>query len=283
MERPRLLRMFRLSTSAGRSVVSARSIVCTRSTVSDVMPWPVRMIVTSSSRSRSAKATSPGSPYSVTRLPRTWISASKAPSMIPRNSSPGPSRLTMLMLFGTTTVWRVALAGRSPWWLVSVMDARAGGLSFGVVGSSMLREPRGPSQRVTWLHGEGARLGRGRRRAAVLVRRPAPPRGRPPDGPEPPRPGRRDPRLRRAAGLHQADAPGGRLGDAGRLRAARAVRGDAGALPVLSAARPELAKAGRPAPGRVVPATDEEVASPALATRPTGVRTLHSTDRSALV
>ena len=58
IERPRLLRMLRLSTSAGRSVVSARSIASTRSTVSLVTPWPVRMIATSSSSSRSARAIS---------------------------------------------------------------------------------------------------------------------------------------------------------------------------------------------------------------------------------
>ena len=107
IDRPRLLRMLSESTSAGRSVVSARSICRTRSTVSVVTPWPVRMIATSSSSSRSARATSPGSPRMVIRLPRTWISASKLRSMSPRCSSPGPSRLTMLMLLGTTTVCRV--------------------------------------------------------------------------------------------------------------------------------------------------------------------------------
>ncbi len=117
MVRPRLDRMLRESTSAGRSVVSARSIEITRSTVSGLIPWPVRMIVTSSSRARSASATSAGSPRRVTWLPRTWMSASNACSIILRCSSRGPSRATMLMLLGTTTVCRVALSAL----LVSVM------------------------------------------------------------------------------------------------------------------------------------------------------------------
>ena len=39
-----------MSTSAGRSLVSARSIAMLRSTASAVSPWPVRTIVTSSSK-----------------------------------------------------------------------------------------------------------------------------------------------------------------------------------------------------------------------------------------
>ena len=37
--------MLRLSTSAGRSVVSVRSSSMARSTVSEVIPWPVRRMV----------------------------------------------------------------------------------------------------------------------------------------------------------------------------------------------------------------------------------------------
>ncbi len=151
IERPRLLRMFRLSTSAGRSVVSARSMWSTRSTVSTVTPWPVRMIVTSSSRSRSARAISPGSPVSVTWLPRTCTSALNAFSRRARCSSPGPRRLTMLMLFGTTTTCLVLGGGLLDLRLVVVhalvavghgCPRRAASLVGDVMGErlSMLRE-----------------------------------------------------------------------------------------------------------------------------------------------
>ena len=77
-----------------------------------------------------------GLAVSVIRLPRTWTSASKARSMRARCSSPGPRRLTMLMLLGTTTTcwWCRVPGSRAGWaavqrWWLSVMDARAGGLS----------------------------------------------------------------------------------------------------------------------------------------------------------
>ena len=132
MVRPRLDRMFSESTSAGRSVVSARSMAMTRSTVSGVTPWPVRMIVTSSSSTRSASATSAGSPRRVTWLPRTWMSASNAFSISRRCSSPGPSRATMLMLLGTTTVCRVWSGGSR--WLGAGQGARLAGLGHGCPG-----------------------------------------------------------------------------------------------------------------------------------------------------
>ncbi len=111
------------STSAGRSDVEvwARSIASTRSTTSGVMPWPVRRIATSSSMSFSASSSSWGSPLRVTRLPRTWTWTPNCFSMMPRCSSPGPKSVTMSMLFGTTTVCRVAVIGVG---VESVMDAR---------------------------------------------------------------------------------------------------------------------------------------------------------------
>src|SRR6478752_140165 len=234
--------MLRLSTSAGRSVVSARSMVCTRSTVSLVRPWPVRMIVTSSSSRRSARATSPGSPTIETRLPRTWISASNAPSMIPRNSSPGPSRLTMLMLLGTTTVCLVVG--------VSVMRPVRAALSIGTVWRWLRHfhatgaASRGPAScgvRLRHAGREGSRRGLGRRarpargRAAVLVRRSAPAGGRPTHGADPPGARGRDPGLRGTAGLDEDPPPGRRLGAAGDLRSPRGARRDAAVLRLLAA------------------------------------------------
>ena len=90
MVRPRLLRMLRLSTSAGRSCVSVRSMPMERSTVSAVSPWPVRTMATSSSSSRSTSATSAGAPVTVSWLPRAWTAASNASSTMRRYSSPGP-------------------------------------------------------------------------------------------------------------------------------------------------------------------------------------------------
>jgi len=63
--RPRLLKMLRLSTSAGRSFVSVRSIAIARSTVSGVIPWPVAMMAANSSIRRSTSATSADSPRRV--------------------------------------------------------------------------------------------------------------------------------------------------------------------------------------------------------------------------
>src|SRR5690349_23354416 len=76
------------------------------------------------------------------RLPRTWTSAAKDRSMRARCSSPGQSRLTMLMLLGTTTaclvVWG-ATARPPPCWM-SVMDAPHGAAFRSVMNHSMLRD-----------------------------------------------------------------------------------------------------------------------------------------------
>ena len=49
----------------------------------------------------TARATPDGSPLRVTSLPRTWMSASRSRSRMRRNSSRGPSTLTMPMEAGT--------------------------------------------------------------------------------------------------------------------------------------------------------------------------------------
>ena len=147
--------MFSDSTSAGRSVVSARSIVITRSTVSGLIPCPVRMMVTSSSSIRSARATSAGSPRRVIWLPRTCRSASNAFSMSERCSSPGPSSATMLMLVGTTTTCWVPRAPP----VTGVDGVGLADLSHGCLGGG------GPSVRRCWrpqcYGGRGRALGLG--------------------------------------------------------------------------------------------------------------------------
>src|SRR5687768_16776424 len=62
------------------------------------------MMATSSSRSRSTRAASPGAPVTVMTLPRAWMRASNDDSMRRRNSSAGPKRATASTLAGTVKV-----------------------------------------------------------------------------------------------------------------------------------------------------------------------------------
>src|SRR5215207_1299935 len=95
--------MLAVRTSAGRSLVRARSMAMVRSTASGESPCPVRRTATISSSARSASAMSPGSPVMVISLPRTSTSTSGYDCSTTRsNSSPEPSRLTIGTLEGTT-------------------------------------------------------------------------------------------------------------------------------------------------------------------------------------
>ena len=99
--------MLRVSTSAGRSLVSARSMRDRRARRSRRSgPDRCGPSSTSSSISRSTRATSPRSPATLISLPRTWMSASNSRSMMPRNSSRGPRTATTGTLLGITIVCR---------------------------------------------------------------------------------------------------------------------------------------------------------------------------------
>ena len=93
--RPRADRMPTVSTSAGRTPRSARSMAAVRSTASAVRSVPLRSNSTSSSKSAVTKAVSAGFPVAVISLPRTWMSALNSRSITCSSSSPEPSRLTI--------------------------------------------------------------------------------------------------------------------------------------------------------------------------------------------
>src|SRR5699024_7283833 len=109
---PRLDRMFIVSTCAGRSVVALVRMAMARSTASAVSGWSDEAIWVSSSRRRSASATSPGLPVIVIRLPRTCTSTCGKPASIAvSTSSRCPSRATMGTCSGTVIWWRTWPAG----------------------------------------------------------------------------------------------------------------------------------------------------------------------------
>ena len=88
--------MFIVRTSAGRSRVWLRSIEIDRSTASRLSGWPTSMMTSSSSMSRSTRATSELTPRSEISLPRTCTSSSgNARSMVRSSSSRGPRRVTI--------------------------------------------------------------------------------------------------------------------------------------------------------------------------------------------
>ena len=95
MVRPRADKMPTVSTSAGRTPRSARSMAAVRSTASAVRSVPLRSSSTSSSKSAVTRAVSAGFPVAVISLPRTWMSASNSRSITCSSSSPEPSRLTI--------------------------------------------------------------------------------------------------------------------------------------------------------------------------------------------
>src|SRR3954454_15961333 len=95
--------MLCVSTSAGRVSWPERSVSIdtVRSTASAVRPWPVRRTVTSSVMTSMATSTAAGGPDRVISLPRTCTPAVRSRSRIRRNSSRGPSRLTISIDTGT--------------------------------------------------------------------------------------------------------------------------------------------------------------------------------------
>lgn len=103
MVRPREDRMSRDRTSAGRSV-AIRSMWMLRSTASGDSSAPEPTNSISSSKRRTTTPLSSGLPVMVISLPRTWMSALKAPSMTRRSSSPDPRRLTIGCPSGMTTL-----------------------------------------------------------------------------------------------------------------------------------------------------------------------------------
>src|SRR3954464_7009333 len=92
---PRRDRMSRVSTSAGDSPSLPVSIATLCRTTSGVSGWLLAAIAISSEMTRSAHATSPGSPVRVSALPRAWMSAARMLSNARRFSSAEPRRPTM--------------------------------------------------------------------------------------------------------------------------------------------------------------------------------------------
>jgi len=74
---PRRDKTSRVSTSAGDSLPVPTSMATLWRTTSGVSGWPPATIATSSESTRSASATSAGSPESVTALPRACRSAAR--------------------------------------------------------------------------------------------------------------------------------------------------------------------------------------------------------------
>ena len=107
-----------------RSVAMLTGIATLRFTASGVSGWPLATIAISSETTRSASATSAGSPDSVTALPRTWTSAARSRSRVRRFASAEPSRPTTwsggtLMLLRTSELLSVsdsALVSRGVTW-----------------------------------------------------------------------------------------------------------------------------------------------------------------------
>src|ERR1700729_295314 len=111
MVRTRADRMSRVSTSAGRAPDLRRSIATLRSTTSAASSAPLASSRVSSSNSRATSAVSSGVPVTVISLPRTWMSAPKAPSITCSSSSREPSRLTIEWSSGITILTRVRPSG----------------------------------------------------------------------------------------------------------------------------------------------------------------------------
>ncbi|COX32321.1 Uncharacterised protein [Mycobacterium tuberculosis] len=91
---PRRDKMSRVSTSAGDSLPVPTSMATLWRTTSGVSDWPLATIAISSEITRSASATSAGSPQRVTALPRTCRSALSVRSRARRFSSAEPSKPT---------------------------------------------------------------------------------------------------------------------------------------------------------------------------------------------
>ena len=91
-----------VSTSAGRTPRSARSMAAVRSTASALRLVPLRSSSRSSSNSSVTRAVSAGLPVAVISLPRTWMSALNSRSITCSSSSPEPSRLTIEWSAGIT-------------------------------------------------------------------------------------------------------------------------------------------------------------------------------------
>src|ERR1700722_7182469 len=143
MVRPRADRMPTVSTSAGRTPRSARSMAAVRSTASAVRSVPLRSSSRSSSNRAVTKAVSAGLPVAVISLPRTWMSALNSRSITCRSSSPDPSRLTMEWSAGITIfTWDRG----SPWppglRRSSLPEARGSSFRISVNSSSIRRSPR---------------------------------------------------------------------------------------------------------------------------------------------
>ena len=102
--------MSSVRTSAGDSEPEPVSMATLCRTASGVTAWPRPATADSSVTTRSARATSAGSPDKVTALPRTWMSAARLRSRARRFSSADPSRPTT-MSGGTSMLLRTVLTG----------------------------------------------------------------------------------------------------------------------------------------------------------------------------
>src|SRR5258708_598204 len=105
--------MSSVRTSAGRTLDFRRSIATLRSTTSAASSAPLASSRVSSSKSLATSAVSSGEPVTVISLPRTWMSAPKAPSITCSSSSRDPSRLTIEWSSGITILTRVRPSGDS--------------------------------------------------------------------------------------------------------------------------------------------------------------------------
>ena len=163
-----------VSTSAGRTPRSARSIAAVRSTASAVRSVPLRRSSRSSSNRSATRAVSAGLPVAVISLPRTWMSALNSRSITCSSSSPDPSRLTIERSAGITiftwdrdSLWPSTRSG-SPWdgspgWPLppepllprrSLSEVRRSSFRISVNSSSIRRSPRpgGPPPEDRALH-----------------------------------------------------------------------------------------------------------------------------------
>src|SRR5579875_3552814 len=144
-----------VSTSAGRTPRSARSIAALRSTASGVSSAPLLSSSTSSSKKAVTRAVSAGVPVAVISLPRTWMSAANSRSITCSSSSPEPSRLTIEWPGGITILTWERAAGGSPLGGCPLPrgSAPVRRSSFRISVNSRLSNTRETAPRACWIHG----------------------------------------------------------------------------------------------------------------------------------